>query len=325
MIKYLSINNVINGLQDTALDDFDRADIIQKCFDEGGEIIIPDGDCTIAGTATTILTATKPLSFRCQSPKARLLVSNLTPATTDILTLQPASGEEQYLWEVSRLYLSPNNGDGQGKNAIVIQTVNSNEHLFEPLIERNIIAQFAGYGIYLYNPFNTDGIACAEIRGNEIAGGIKIVRGGDNISVINNQIVGTNIGIEATFVPGANTMLIEANNISNNAGSIYLTGAQNVNMVANQFEATSYSGSVGALVYLESSLGGNITGNSFQPLSTTDCLYLNNTSVYVDIYKNNMLVDSPKYHIKKVSDSISVHTDNKFLTQNGTSTTARVH
>jgi hypothetical protein len=94
-----------------------------------------------------------------------------------------------------------------------------------------------GKGIYLTNPTNMDGFFTSVIKDNFIANGIYLERCGDSVQIIRNKSYGENYGLYVTMVSGANSILIEANNLTNKLGCLYFSGESDPRIVFNNFEA----------------------------------------------------------------------------------------
>jgi hypothetical protein len=100
-------------------------------------------------------------------------------------------------------------------------------------------------------------------------GAINITTGGDTVRILNNAISGAGKSIDAAFVQGATTFIVQGNSITSDGG-MRIQGASIPQIVGNEFETTAtFTGSNGAVLDLAGAAGYHIISpiierNSFQ-------------------------------------------------------------
>lgn len=183
------------------------------------------------------------------------------------------------------------------------------------------------------------GIFSCTMRRNWFANGLAIKDGGDSITLLENTVNGSGIGVFVNALKtGARQLVVRNNNISARSECVYLINVVGSVIDGNWMETPSYLGSytgtTGSLMYAQASPNTRITRNTIQPLASVGGgfvpaaygIYLN-TSGAQSIIRDNDIAIGGTGHIQ-ISGGVSntlIDWDNKFdvtpvITDGGTGT-----
>ena len=195
-----------------------------------------------------------------------LRVASTVPNTVDVIRLlADANGSDGYVLQDFAIQSNTQ----AARSAINIDTTSF--PIARLTITRvGLYGAFNSFGIRTTNPTPlTNGFFVSDIGpGNIIRNGILLQNAGDSLRIWNNDIpfgnvVTSNAGIDATYVPGAQQTTISGNNITQTkGGGIHLgSAARNTYIFDNFFEGGQSGtdvGSNGALIDLDGVTGNHI-------------------------------------------------------------------
>lgn len=235
-----------------------------------------------------------------------------------LFNVNPTLGLNPYGYAFENLSINPQVLAQVDPIAICFSTTTLGQFILQPKIIGCSIGLTNGVAIASVNINTTGGIAQLHVKDNVINGGIFLNTTGDSHIIEGNSLSGPGIGIFSSFVAGANTMVIDKNNITNAGGSVYLINPVNARITKNQFEAanTGYSG-VGALVYLQGGAGGSFEQNQINTLTYCDALYLNQTHDLHVGPDNSIHVGTGFFHYHLVANTnLNMDATNQYYTNN---------
>lgn len=230
---------------------------------DGGEVYISRGTYVISNT----ITIGKRLTLRGSGWGSVLQVAAGVSATTDIITVTSASILDGV--RLQDFSIQPISGT-PGRYGIHFD--GSGNQIYNVVVDHVRILQLGSSAIRGDGSGGAQGTPfMSTIRNSELHGGISLPNAGDTISIRDNQITGTGIGVDASFQGGATTLIIQGNNITSDGGAIHLgTNVVSTKILDNEFEtAPTFTGSNGALVDIDGAaspqaFGVVVEGNSFQ-------------------------------------------------------------
>lgn len=243
----------------------------------GGILRLSNTTYLLSGSGTQLLLATKPIIIEGQGATSILYVAGSVGATVDVLRIAPdlADSADGAFFALRDFAIIPVLGT-PARDAIRLDVTVYGKHLKNMTIERLKLEKLGGRGINVVNPTNIDGLYTSTIRDNLIVGGIYLDKAGDSMRVLNNTLTGAGWGIYANLVAGANSLLIQGNNITSNEGSVYISGATatDARIIANNFEmSTPSTGTDHAMVLVDCSgdlhRTTTIAYNTFSMLEST--------------------------------------------------------
>lgn len=177
----------------------------------------------------------------------------------DFLTFNPST-------DVTGMRLSdfavhnPSNGTRTGRAAVFVNTLGANKNVSLMKVSGLLVGESGGPGFYHLNDYAVNingGFFASHLDGNSFKGGIKLENTGDSNNITHNILTGSNIGVDASFVPGASLLEVQANNIANSGGAIRLENGSRPRILGNNIE--NYApGSVAR----NNAAVVNLTGNS---------------------------------------------------------------
>lgn len=295
-------------------------------------LIMPPGVISIAAgaSATELLTITKPMSLvgtGCRGTRLHPIdVGANTVGSRDVITIRPLAstyirGMRIANFEIGAPGLGPLDDPDLisrlGRDAIRIETLNTNGHMAKLLIE-NIscgkpVSTMIGYSVNHINTLAANfngGVFASTFRNNDFWAGIKFELTGDSNNIIENLICGPRIGIDYKAInTGAATHRIEGNNITAWGGAIRAVGSLQVKIVRNQIEQSfAYTGTQNACIVLDATVQGEISENNINGHSRVDAVLLTANTTAVTI-RNNVITagttTSAKVHVKAVSSPLN--------------------
>lgn len=148
----------------------------------------------------------------------------------------------------------------------------SAEYLSNWIME-GVYASGTTYGANFDSTGSSVGIFSCTLRRNWFNNGLRILDGGDSITIIENTSNGNGIGLRVIGLKtGARQLVIRNNNSTTLGECIYLSGVTGAIIEENWAETPSYLGSyaggTGAIVYLTGCTNTRIRRNTFQPLAS---------------------------------------------------------
>jgi len=239
-----------------------------------------------------------------------VVYNGLFPAGSDAIYI--SSTEELKSIKLSDFLITSNAGT-PGRSAIRFNS----DMVVSNMVIDHISTYWTGSAAALYfaGTGNGQGIPSLSVIQNSTLvgvnnGAINIITGGDTVRILNNQITGGGKSIDATFVQGATTFIVEGNNITSDGG-MRIVGATAPQIVENEFETfPTFSGSNGAVLDLAGAVGYHILSpiierNSFQVVNgiTANALRLDYTD-YAVVDKNRFTTGlAGSYDIDNTSHS----------------------
>lgn len=229
---------------------------------DGGELFIPAGRYLVSDADSEIFLVDKNISIKGEGDYSVILVNDNVPSTTDVIRISPALATKKLFFELSSFAIVPKSGK-PGRHAIHLDVSGTGQFLSKMIIKKLHINQLGGRAIKLTNPTNVDGFFTSHIKDNLFYGGLEFERIGDSVYINNNTITGDGEGIKITAVEGAVSVTLKENNITTAGGAIRVDGASQIKIIHNQLEqVVPYTGSVDAMVYVNSSQMPEIIGNN---------------------------------------------------------------
>jgi len=234
-------------------------------------VILPAGTLPVYGSGTELILYDRMVHLEGAGKSSTILqVAASVGNTTDVLRISPDMGGYGYGVgaHLSDFSILPASGT-PARHAVYLDTMSAAQIINDALIESLRIGQFGGNGIYQsQHATDPDGFFSSTIRNNFIYGGISLNRAGDTLRIENNVMLGTNYGIYADLVSGANILNIVGNVIVSNGGGVYIYNAGMVLIDGNQFEQQINStGTDRALVVIKGASAGisktRISNNKF--------------------------------------------------------------
>jgi hypothetical protein len=104
------------------------------------------------------------------------------------------------------------------------------------VIRHNHLSPSTGNAVYITFPSGSDGVFDGVLEDNLLFGGINLTRGGDNIRLTRNQLLGVGPGIYASLVSGAVGPEIYFNTITSCSGGIVIAQGATPKIENNSIE-----------------------------------------------------------------------------------------
>lgn len=276
-----------------------------------GVLWIPAGTFRIAGSGDQIFLITKHISIRGAGMQAtRLIVNSAVPSSRDIFRVFPDVGENEG-YEIRDFLVIADSGN-PARHGINLDA--STRYIARVLIERVYLYELGGYGIATTNtPVNMDGIFSSDfnqcaIGGPGAGGGILLSNAGDSLRVKGCTIATDGYALDADFVQGAASFLMDGCNITSDSGIIVRNGIAPV-FQNNNIELLG--GSNGAALDFDGGAGANliqtpiVKGNQFSLRSETtplDACRFNYT--YKGIFSGNSgFITLPKVGLRVTANA----------------------
>lgn len=220
-----------------------------------------------------------------------------------LFLVSPTVGLNPYGYSFENLSFNPETNTQTDPIAVYFATTTAGQFLLMPEILRCSVGLTNAIAIASVNN-NPDGLACLQIKGNVLNGGIFLNLVGDNTNIDCNVISGPGLGIYSTFASGANLMTVTKNNITNKDGGLYLVSPINTRVMWNQFEPNQgYTGGVGAYNYIQGGHGCTFSGNQTQAETLCDALFLNGTHDFHYGADNTAYVGTLKFHFHLIGNT----------------------
>lgn len=216
----------------------------QAAANDGGAVSVPLEALPYYVIDTVVIT--KPFRLMGDLMGQTAIASRVSP-NLDVFTFRPAPGTVMSGSGLEHLYIY-----GSGRYPVYIDLSAAGAWMSDANFSRLYLEPTtAGVdaAFCMNNPTNRDGFFTSVIEKSTFVGGIKLIRCGDSVSLLDSKTTGPNLGLNASFVPGAARMAIMRNNITNTAGGILLIGAEQAYILGNQMEQTqpqtgTYSGQI---------------------------------------------------------------------------------
>lgn len=278
----------------------DRA-TIQSAIDAASNhstIYFPHGYYFIEGEGTELLLIDKPLRIKGETTATTLLVGADVGSSTDIIRVDISGTVRNLSFE--RFTIIPQSGT-PGKNGINIDVSDEGQQIAELLISRVHIYSLGGNAIYLTNPTAINAFYHSWIEKCVLYKGINLQRCGDSVSICDNIITGSGIGINVSVqYGGVSQLLISHNNITCKSGAIRLESGDQTKIVYNQIEVPvgwdtsigndaliDIDGNDGSQLIMAEIVSNNINGNCQKVIKPTNLIRVNYATDLV-IRDNNL-------------------------------------
>lgn len=207
----------------------------------GGTVILPPTSAIyyMAGNPgdTELLLITKPIKLIGLREYSRIVISDSTPNTCDVIRISPNmiyDGAGYGLEGISINTVTENSR--AGRHAVNLDTSASGQLFKRLLIEECSFGATGGWSIFTNsNPSDTNGcVFTSQIEKNIINSGIYLNRAGDSNVIRDNVVTGYN-SIYLDLVVGSNTNVLEENNVTCRGGVVVKNG-NNLKIIHNNFE-----------------------------------------------------------------------------------------
>lgn len=250
----------------------------------GGKIDVRVGTFQAAADGGGVLTIAKPTSIVGHgSTFCAIRPTSSTP--NDTIVVRPSALYNHENIRISDIALhNPSAGTRTDRHGIYLDTQVASSNLPRLTIERMVIGQGSGYGIYHLNNGSNNvngGLYASTIRDCSVKGGIKLENSGDSINILECLISGTNIGVDASLVAGASCLAVERCNITNANGAFRLDNGARFRFIGNNVEnltAGALANNGGAVVNITGSggviYGGLIQGGLISAFGSTTATHL---------------------------------------------------
>ena len=271
---------------------------IQAAISASRDVFIPEG-----AYKTGALTITRRTRLFGDGPQKSRLYSTVTGATDALTVSPPAGGTENTFYRLHDFGIE-NVTPGNGRYGVNFYLAAS-AYLSNSTMERVYVGSFGSEGVYFDNAIaNTDGFFTFTVRRCWITNGLKFIKCGDSITVTENTITGSNVGVYASGTAAARQLVISENNVTCRGGAVHLDNCEQPTLLNNQLEqpgSANYNGATAAFVYLNDCLGAYLCGNtisSYVPSSTpaTSTIFLDGDTTYTLIEKNS-ITKGVTYHV----------------------------
>jgi len=285
----------------------DSTTALQAAANYGGDIEMGEGVFL-----TTGFVATKPIRLLGERWNSVLLAASSMAPGTPVVLLSPDPQYGAGGYELMDFRVAPEGPTGNA-TAIVMATTVAGQYLSMPKLRGLVIGQMNVNAIVSVSN-NSDGLAALEISGCVVMGGITLNNVGDSLQIDKNIITGTNIGVFASFVPGATAPAITRNNITNQGGAVYLINASQADISRNNIEHVvyGYAGGVDASVYLQNSRMCDVRQNSINGGNQCGNVRLNNCT-RTAVARNTLITQLPHKHVYTQGGYGNANTDNQYI------------
>lgn len=277
----------------------DNTAAFNAAFTAGRHVYIPAGNYKVGA-----LTINKRIHLYGAGMDSARLYSTVG-ATINALSIYPpagVSGAENRFYYFHDFSLEPT-VDGGGHDGFYVELA-SGAFMSNSVIERVHVGNFSHYGMHLNNaPFsNLDGFFTTTIRRCWVTNGLYLQKCGDSITVAENTLTGSNLGLFATGLSGARQLIIRDNNITNSGGALFLSTTEQPCIYNNQMEMLSpvYTGAYTAWVYIASSYMPTLRDNTITGRTPTVVTPPTHTILF-DGTTSDAIVDNNYIHIGATS------------------------
>lgn len=203
---------------------------------DGTVIYVPPGAYLWNGTGTELLLMTNRVSFVGASDGSSIIVVKSTVASTiDWVRIAGATGTDRNHWEPFKNIRFVAQSGTPGRDKLVLDcTSQGMSYMTFPRV--SFLGLSTGYALRLINPSLTDGFFLVTFDQCRFSGNAFLQRAGDNVRFKDCNFYGPGWGLEATFVAGASSFIMDGNNLTANAGQIKIGGASAVTLIGNNCE-----------------------------------------------------------------------------------------
>lgn len=240
-------------------------DLIQTIPDNAG-LFFPAGDYLWQGEGTELLLIERRVNLLGNN--AKIVANPVNTGETDIIRITPSKGWSGGSSTIEGLHFTSGGGT---RARDIIKVVIGSYGVMNLTIRNNQMLNVDGKSVNLINPTHNDGFFMNDIVNNTANVGMYFERIGDTNRIARNNMFGKGVAFEVSSVPGALSSVFEYNNITSEGGAIKITSGGQLKFLYNQCEQVStYTGDVGALVYIAGTLLPEIRGNNLNGHNNVD-------------------------------------------------------
>ena len=251
----------------------------------GGAVYIPPGNYLLSGSGVALLTMNRAVKIFGDGYWSRLYVASDVPDTTDVLLINPTSGEGEYVI-LEDFGIWPTTGE-PARHGVHLKSDDDIAHVIKRFYMNRVYVRYlGGRAVYMTNPAGiyTGTAFTSEIANSVLCNGVYADGVGDSFRLIGNTIPSmTEVwGVEVAAISGASSVSLVGNNITAKAGAVKVTQCDLFSLSDNNLEMDgAISSTDSALVYIEGNSSRDvrmayIVGNTMNSGSTVraDCIKL---------------------------------------------------
>ena len=269
-----------------------------------GHVLVPPGQYILSGQSDACVVVSGSTRFVGENwPNTQITYK--APYGVDCFAFRPTPNAWSDGAGIENMQIAPASGTG-GRYAIRVDLSASGAQLRCPSFQHLLLqcgqapdGTYADAAFKLDNPTNLNGFYCAVIGPScQISGGIKLLGCGDSVSILDNTLTGPNVGVYATFQPGAERLKIARCNITSAGGAAALFGAWQASIEGGQCEQNvPYTGALNAMYVLSNCKDCEIVGNNINNHGNTACVVLENGTILTRIGRNVLTTAGSAAHI----------------------------